>query len=184
MKLVIDKVTENDLKVINRSICDGKAEIYGVASRCKNGFPQVAVLNPVKDSSTGELNSDALDNILWLTCSAIYTKITALEQNGVSERVSQLLSSDRQMLTEMMNAHAHYYYFRKEVYRRIAGHDYSEDKIRFFDAGIGGERDVKHVNCLHSHYAHFMICQSNIVGRAIEGLVGCSCCEEGGLCRK
>jgi hypothetical protein len=180
MKFKIEKATEQDLIHIGSDICDRKGEIYGVVSRCATGFPLVVVLNPVKNSETGELNTAALDNILWITCPAIHKRISELEAGGVIERVRQLLASDRIILTEMTNAHAHYYYFRKEVYRRITGVDYTADMIQMFDSGIGGAQDPKEVDCLHVHYAHYMICKSNIVGRAIEGYVAGAECDGSG----
>ena len=184
MKLTIEKATDDDLRVIESDVCDCKGDIYGIVSRCASGFPRVVVLNPFKNTGTGELNGEALNNILWITCPAIHSRITQLEQSGVLERVRQLLASDRTMLNEMTNAHAHYYYFRKEVYRRITGQDYPEDKIRMFDSGIGGTSDAKQVDCLHVHYAHYMVCQSNIVGRAIDSLVNTDgCTTDGCRCR-
>ena len=77
MKLNIEKITDEELQKISSSVSIRKEDIYGIAARCVHGFPQVVVLNPVKDASSGELNPDALDNILWLTCPAIYSKITS-----------------------------------------------------------------------------------------------------------
>lgn len=180
MKLTIEKATEGDLSHIGSDICERKGEIYGVVSRCAGGFPQVVVFNPVKNAATGELNTAALDDILWITCPVIHRRITELERSGMAERVEQFISSDRSILNEMTNAHAHYYYFRKEVYRRITGKDYTEEMISLFESGIGGAQDPKQVNCLHVHYAHYMVCKSNIVGRAIEGYVAASACGGAG----
>ena len=177
MRLTIEKATADDLAHIGSDICERKGEIYGVVSRCASGYPQVVVFNPVKDAETGELNTAALDDILWITCPVIHSRISELEKNGVLERVRQLIASDRSIPTETGNAHAPYYDSRTEVYRQITGEDYPADKIPMFDSGIGGAQDPKQVNCLHVHYAHYMVCQSNIVGRAIEGYVAEAVCD-------
>jgi len=81
----------------------------------------------------------------------------------------------------MGDAHAHFYFLRKEVFLQVTGRDYLEPEIQYFDSGIGGIKDSRVVKCLHVHYAHYKLCSSNVVGRAVEGIIGgasfCGCEE-------
>ena len=179
MKLKFEKVTDADLPVFEKTMDIVSMPVYGVAVRCAGGFPQVVVLNPVINAESGELNYNALSNILWLTCPRIKEAVSKLEKEGAVPRMQQMLAHDRLLANDMTDAHAHYYFFRKEIYRQITGRDYAENQIHSFDSGIGGLHDVKQVKCLHSHYAHYMICPSNVVGRAVAGAVGCRECPAG-----
>ena len=185
MKLKFEKATDDDITFLEKNSCGAAVPIYGVAVRCSCGFPQVVILNPVVDAQTGDLNFKALANILWLTCPKVHTEISQLEQTGAMNRMQQMLAHDRIFANDMADAHAHYYFFRKEIFRLITGHDYYEEQIHFFDAGIGGVHDVKQVKCLHINYAHYLICSSNIVGRAVAGALNFRECPAGDCqCRK
>lgn len=181
MKLTIHSVTDEDALVLKRQIGIDNNLVFGIILRCSNGFPQVVVLNPVAEVSNGEVHKRAFENILWLTCPSLREKIDDVEDSGMRERAGELLKNDRGMASLMTDAHAHYYYFRKEIYRRASGKEYSESMIPLFDTGIGGIKDPTEVRCLHMHYAHYRLCPSNVVGRAVEKIIGkesyCGCAE-------
>lgn len=171
MKIEIEKPSDDDRAVIKKQCNDEIGDVYGIAARCPHGFPQVVVLDPVRKNSKSGYSMNALSTLIWLTCPAMKRKIAELEEQGMIKKVEYLLSRDREMETMMTDAHANFYYFRKDIFTKINGNGFSEEMIRVADSGIGGIKDVKTVKCLHLHYAHFKICPKNIVGRAVEGLI-------------
>jgi uncharacterized protein len=180
MKIKIEKADKNDFLIVKKQCSNEDFSIYGVASRCPNGFPQVVVLDPVLKEKN-EINNSSLSNLLWLTCPEMREKIYTLEKNGMVNRAQALLHKDRSLASMMGDAHAHFYFLRKEVFMQSTGRDYLEPEFRMFDSGISGIRDVRVVKCLHMHYAHYKLCSSNIVGRSVEGIIGgasyCGCEE-------
>jgi uncharacterized protein len=178
MKIEIEEATPEDIRLAHKQC--GNMQIYGVAARCPYGVPQVVVLNPILNKETNVINYAALANLVWLSCPYLHDKITELEKKGMIERAQNLLHHNRAIATMMNDAHAHFYYFRKELLRRLTGRTYAEEETPYFDAGIGGVKDFQVVKCLHLHYAHYAICPVNMVGRSVETLLegsqyaGCS----------
>jgi hypothetical protein len=183
MKLQIEKPSKRDAITLSRQCGKNMARIYGIAVRCPNGYPQVVIMNPVCTDRHNEINYDALANIVWLTCPAMKKKIEELERRGMIAKIEQMLEKSRELASKMNDAHAHFYFFRKEIFRSITGGDFSIEILPYFDTGIGGIKDVKMVKCLHIHYAHYRICQHNAIGCAVEGLIreqslcGCEECQ-------
>ncbi|MGL4368879.1 MAG: DUF501 domain-containing protein [Spirochaetota bacterium] len=185
MKMKFELPAESDIEILKKEPCGLNLPVYGIAVRCSYGHPLVVVLNPVLNKESGELNFGALSSLLWLTCPKVHAEISRMEESGVIAKVQKMLSNERTMVDGMTDAHAHYYFFRKDIYRQIMGRDYPEEQIRFFDAGIAGIKDAKQVKCLHTHYAHYLVCSENIIGRAVDGALACKECQEGEmLCRK
>ncbi len=171
MKVEIETAGDEDREVVKRQ-CDNEiGDIFGVVARCPHGFPQVVILNPVRKNTKTGFSQTALSTLIWLTCPAVRNKIAELENSGMIKRVEYMITKDRSIESMMNDAHAHFYYFRKDIFNKITGHGFTEDMVRISDSGVGGIKDVKTVKCLHLHYAHHRICPHNIVGRAVEGLM-------------
>jgi hypothetical protein len=171
MRLDIEKADKKDLDVIKKQLKTDNLFVYGIAARCIYGFPQIAVLNPIENKDKKKLNFTALINPLWLTCPYIHQKIHDIENEGGVEKIQSFIRKDRSFKDMMEDAHAHYYFFRKELYFDIAGEPYSEDLICHFNRGIGGIGDMCNIKCLHVHYAHYRFCNSNIAGLITEQLL-------------
>lgn len=62
----------------------------------------------------------------------------------------------------MAKAHAHFYFLRKSLYEKYFGTDINDDYLNILKRGVGGLQDTIHIKCLHLHYAHYRICESNI----------------------
>jgi uncharacterized protein len=171
MKIEIEPATDLDRQRAAVQI-GAENKVYGIVARCPHGAPKVLVLNPVINVEREEINYSSLANLVWLSCPFLRKIILDLENSGMVSRAQQLLHKDRAMATLMNDAHAHFYYFRKEMFRLMIGRPYRASETSHFDVGIGGIKDIRVVKCLHLHYAHFSLCPTNIVGRAVEGLIG------------
>lgn len=165
MKIKMDKVTDEDAVIIKKQLRTSSLFICGVAKRCPYGFPQIAVLNPVFEDEQKTINYSALKNPLWLTCPHLNKGIHKIEDNMAVSKIQKFIRSDRFFKTKMEDAHAHYYYFRKELFSEISGRSFEEDLVSVFNSGIGGIADVTAVKCLHMHFAHYQFCTDNIAGK-------------------
>ena len=184
----MDEISGSDIDVIRKQLGSEEAHIAGIVERCSYGYPSVVLLSPVKDpgNSRGDLRSNkkiyytAAANLLWLTCPYLNRKIHDLESDGYIRKIEELIQDDSLLEKLMYSAHAHYYFFRKEILNYFLGNITSiHDSMIFVTTGIGGIRDIRNIKCLHLHYAHYRICRNNVAGRlAYELLDGAIQCEE------
>lgn len=175
----LEKAKPSDEKIISRQLRSSRARVYAIAKRCRYGFPSVAVFNCF--NSEGKLDPGLLSTPLWLTCPYLNEKIHSFETEGYISSITYLISSDREIHGMMMDAHAHYYFFRKELYRSCSGKSPGDEIIRFMDKGIGGMTEEYGIKCLHLHYSHFHFCSYNVAGmiisKLLKGDVNCQDCR-------
>lgn len=155
----------------------------GIVYKCVHGYPAVILLHPFdydEKNDRKKINYMAVANPLWLTCPYLNRKIHDLESDGYIKKISVFLSSERNIMDTMKNAHAHYYYLRRKLYSKAFGQISSIDfSNKVLHSGIGGINDIKNLKCLHQHYSHFLICSDNVAGRVVHNLLnGINYCRE------
>lgn len=171
MNIQLNTPLNGDIEVIKKQLNTKYVNMLGIGSRCKYNFPQILILNPIKDKLKGELNHTGLANPLWLSCPYLAQKIHDLEQEGYIKKIQDFIGTDRKFKTMMEDAHAHFYFFRKQLFYNVMGKSYPEPYIKFFNRGIGGISDVRFVKCLHLHYCHFRLHDKNLIGRMTNRLL-------------
>lgn len=183
MDQILTEFDTNDLNVIKWQLNTDCVNMTGIVRKCIYGYPAIILLNPIDHGgvSTGKkLNFMALSNPLWLTCPFLNKKIHEFESFGYIKKITALIRSDRNLTELMKNAHANYYYLRKNLYAKEFGEISSiEFNNKILNSGIGGIKDIDNIKCLHQHYSHFQICDDNVAGRVIHNLLnGINYCRE------
>ncbi|MBN2436228.1 MAG: DUF501 domain-containing protein [Spirochaetes bacterium] len=164
-----DTATDEDRRVTGCQINRKNADPYGIIHRCPWNFP-VAVSQKIIDSD-GNLHYGNLSNPLWLTCPYLNYEIHELENEGMIRAVNEFILTDREAMERMQDAHAHFYYYRKHLYRHQSGGGISDSLIENFNVGIGGISDTRFIKCLHLHFAHYLVYKQNVAGKIVEELL-------------
>ena len=183
MDQILTDFDQNDLNVIKWQLNTDSVNMTGIVRKCVYGYPAIILLNPVEciaPNGKKKLNFMAISNPLWLTCPFLNKKIHEFESNGYIKKVTSLINSDRSLIELMKNAHANYYYLRRNLYSREFGEISSiEFNTKILNSGIGGIKEIDNIKCLHQHYSHFQICEDNVAGRIIHNLLnGINYCRE------
>jgi len=183
MDQILTEYDSNDLKVIKWQLNTDHVNMTGIVRKCVYGYPAIILLNPVESISQNgkkKLNFMAISNPLWLTCPFLNKKIHEFESNGYIKKITDLINTDRSLIELMKNAHANYYYLRRNLYSRDFGEISSlEFNTKIINSGIGGIKEIDNIKCLHQHYSHFQICEDNVAGRIIHNLLnGINYCRE------
>ena len=164
---------ENDSSIIKDQINRESADIARIVERCKYDYPSIVLLNAeLTDNKKDESFYKSISNLIWLTCPYLNEKIHDLESQGYISKIEEFIDNDNTLKMMMENAHASYYYFRKNVYRYFVSTVASlDDMNRIFNTGIGGIKNIENIKCLHLHYAHYRICEENVVGKIVYNLL-------------
>ena len=169
-------ITDDDIKVIKWQLNTNEVYLGTIVERCKHGYPSVILLNAGIENLNGTEKKQVLlktvSNFLWLTCPYLNKKIHDLESKGFIKKIFHFLQSKKNMQRLMKNAHAHYYYLRKGLFIDLLDNtDSYVLKNSVFATGIGGIKEIENLKCLHLHFAHFRLCDENVVGRVIYNLL-------------
>ncbi len=183
MDQILTEFDHNDLNVIKWQLNTDCVNMTGIVRKCVYGYPVIILLNPVECTEPGskkKLNFMAISNPLWLTCPFLNKKIHDFESIGYIKKITDLINSDRSLIELMKNAHASYYYLRRNLYSREFGEISSlEFNTKVLNSGIGGIKEINNIKCLHQHYSHFQICEDNVAGRIVHNLLnGINYCRE------
>ena len=183
MDQILTEFDQNDVNVIKWQLNTDNVNMTGIVRKCVYGYPSIILLNPVEcitPNGKKKLNFMAISNPLWLTCPFLNKKIHDFESIGYIKKVTNLINSDRSLIELMKNAHANYYYLRRNLYSKEFGEISSiEFNTKILNAGIGGIKEINNIKCLHQHYSHFQICEDNVAGRIIHNLLnGINYCRE------
>ena len=183
MDQILTDYDQNDISVIKWQLNTDCVNMSGIVRKCAYGYPAIILLSPAenKSNSTGKkLNFMALSNPLWLTCPYLNKKIHEFESMGYIKKITNLIRSDRTLIELMKNAHANYYFLRRNLYSMEFGEISSlEFSSKVLHAGIGGIKEIDNIKCLHQHYSHFQVCDDNITGRVVHNLLsGINYCRE------
>ncbi len=170
------KVSAEDMEAVRFQLDGQHPAILAVVKRCVYGFPSVVLLDPVPkkvDKKENNFKYTSIATPLWLTCPHLNDKIHKIESMGYIKRITDFLANDAEMMRLMKEAHTAYAFLRLMIFK-----EYFEDLLfidrnnRVFSSGIGGIADVRHLKCLHLHYAHFAVEKGNVIGRFVAILVG------------
>ncbi|MCP4137984.1 MAG: DUF501 domain-containing protein [bacterium] len=188
MNHLFEEFDENDITVITSQLNTARVSLAGIIKRCIHGFPSVILLHPVRNPEVQEgeeeLNYMAISTLIWLTCPFLNDRIHSLESKGYIDKITDLINDDRTFQSMMKDAHAHYGFLRKNIYRHFFGAVSSLDYNRIvFNTGIGGIQDIDTLKCLHLHYSHYMICKENCAGKITSKLLGGKIYCEKGNCK-
>lgn len=164
----ISTLTERDKQVLRWQLKGTTDAVAGIFEKCNFGFPQVVLLSP---EVCGAVDYQSLSNIIWLTCPYLNDAIHELENKGYIAKIEKFINTDEVLKREMLKAHAHFYFFRKSVYEKYINKEIEDEYLNVLKRGIGGLQEPIHLKCLHLHYAHYRICDSNIAGRIVYHLL-------------
>jgi hypothetical protein len=167
MSNYFDNYSPADLALIKKQLDRNEVYICGIYKRCRFGYPQIILLNPLKKNSRPEkINYEAIANLLWLTCPYLNNNIHELENAACIKKIEAIIQNDPLFKDLMLNAHAEYYFMRDFIFRKYisSASSVKEKEIELFRTGIGGIRDLSAVKCLHLHYCHYNLCKDNIAG--------------------
>lgn len=143
----------------------------GIVQRCSRDCPQVV--------ATAPLLADGQDGIFptlfWLTCPRLAGTVARLEADGWLARLQGLLDNDMEFRDALLQAHQEYAYLRRRTLGRDAYAQLREraaGRAAVIDGtGVGGSRDMRHLKCLHAHYAHYLATKANPVGRMLDAVL-------------
>ncbi len=171
MKIEYQKTTQEDENVIKRQLNAAHVRSMGIVEKCRHGYPRIILLSPMASLNNEEINYEAISNVFWLTCPYLNDRIHRIESDGLSVRISDFVHNDLMFRGIMNRAHAHFYYLRKNLFQDYFKTSLPESKMRVFNTGIGGSRDVNSLKCLHIQYCHYRVFTENITGRIISELL-------------
>ena len=155
-----EEYTPEDVNIIKWQLGCRVVNISAVVERCKYGFPQIILLNPLEsDKDALKLNYESISNIFWLTCPYLNNRIHELEDRGAIKKISDDINSDTELRLKMNDAHDNFSFLRKIIYLGT-GLSVEIDLNR----GVGGIRNIDTLKCLHIHYSHFRVCKDNVAG--------------------
>ena len=183
MDQILTDYDQNDINVIKWQLNTDCVNMAGIVKKCIYGYPAIILLSPVEyrpNSNDKKLNFMALSNPLWLTCPYLNKKIHEFESEGYIKKIAGFIRSERTLTDLMKNAHANYYFLRRNLYSTEFGVISSlEFSSKVLNAGIGGIKEIDNIKCLHQHYSHFQICDDNISGRIVYNLLnGITYCRD------
>ena len=174
-KTLIDlySVKAEDQDVIKCQIKSDNVQLAGVVERCKYGFPSIFLLCPDVNNNAETISPEqhkqniynSISNVLWLSCPYLNKQIHAIESDGAVQKIQNFIHDDRELVEQMNQAHAHYYFLRKHLYNHYHKNNMFVENCDLFNSGIGGIKDIKNIKCLHMHYAHYRLYNQNIVGQ-------------------
>ncbi len=185
MNIIFTKPSKKDLEIISKQLQlknmnIQENSIIGIAQRCVYGCPKIVVISPIYECNN---LPSFIANPIWLSCPYINEKIHKIEDNGFIKKITDFINSDRAQIDSMSDAHAHFYFFRKKIYRWAAFTNYPEEMIPLFNKGIGGLSSAVYLKCLHMHYAHYQFCSSNLAGHVTTALLNFDTVCSNGKCK-
>ncbi|HNR89362.1 MAG TPA: DUF501 domain-containing protein [Spirochaetota bacterium] len=183
MHITLQQTGASDIAVVKWQLGSDSVSIRAIIERCEYGHPRIVLLDPLGGAGPDAFNYESVANVMWLTCPYLNERIHAIESDGMVSKVAEFINQDRALVTSMSGAHAHFYFFRKNLFESLFHGSIPSDRLELFDAGIGGIRDTDHIKCLHMHFAHYRICERNIAGYVTNRLLGGKINCDGEDCR-
>ncbi len=165
-------VSAADLAVIAAQLGRAPRGVAGVARRGACGCPQVVMNAPVVAGNDGE---QLFPTLYWVSCPKLAGMLGRLEADGWLARVQDLLDNDLAFSDALARAHRRYASLRRRALGRKARHRLrarAADRAAVIDGtGVGGTRTLRHVKCLHAHYAHWLATGRDPVGAMLAPLL-------------
>jgi hypothetical protein len=164
MAITCGNFSDKDIGIIKKQLKRRAVSICEIFKRCRYGFPQIILLNPLKETGGSmQINHEAISNLMWLTCPYLNNEIHELENSAYIKKIKKIIQNDKAFKDMMTDAHANYYFFRNDLFNRNSVPVMEKDR-ELFKNGIGGMRDMTAIKCLHLHFCHYNLCRKNIAG--------------------
>jgi len=165
LKLLDNEITERDKNIIKLQLECKEVNAKKILVRCVYDYPQIIQLTPIKvTGGRPEINYGAISNIIWLTCPYLNDKIHKLESVGFIEKIESFIQNDAALKIIMDEAHVHFYFMRSNLLEQVTEHLPPKKRMRIFNKGVGGTKDISTLKCLHMHYSHFRLYNNNLAG--------------------
>lgn len=139
---------------------------WRVVSRCSYGAPTVIATAPAPGDAP-------FPTLYYLTCPHLTAGVADVESAGGCARWRSQLDVDAALVDRLRRADARY---REMRAAECGGEDPSSA------VGIGGERDILGVKCLHAHVAAFLAGIDDPIGERLIGDLEREC--DDGRCRE
>lgn len=158
-----------DEEVVARQIGRPPRGMVRVEARCRWGFPTVVAVDPVVPRRGGRGGVEPFPTRFWLTCPILVEQISRLEAGGLVGALEKEMEADPALFARVREDHARHAVERDAALdgpaREAARKDGAEEVLR--SSGIGGVRDLRHIKCLHAHYA-FHLARRGAVGAILD----------------
>lgn len=173
-----DQLNEQDKQVIIKQIGREPRGVLGVAKRCVYGHPQIIVNRPIQ--TEGE-SLHLFPTLYWLTCPYLKKVISHLEGQGMVSTIQEKVNNDPELAAVLEQNHRAHAKKRTalvpdDVLEALAKNYPNEYQV-LTESGVGGNRSLEGVKCLHTHLADFLADHENIIGSHVydmlEGKLNC-----------
>ncbi len=158
-----------DEEVVARQIGRRPRGMVRVEARCAYGYPTVVAVDPLVPRRGGKEGLEPFPTRFWLTCPILVEQISRLEASGLVGRLEGEVAQDPVLAARVQRDHARYAEERHGALDpeglKTAALEGAEGVLR--DSGIGGVRDLRHMKCLHAHYA-FHLARKGTVGGILD----------------
>jgi hypothetical protein len=165
------RASDADGACLERQLKRPPRHLAGIARRCAQGFPAVAVNYPLPQSAG---DAAFFPTLFWLSCPAAIKILSRWEDEGWIRVWQQRLKSEPALREKMDAAHAEYTRLRQELVapaeRTRLGRQNPRLARELAERGIGGLMPGWTLKCLHLHYAHYLATGHNPVGQWAQSL--------------
>ena len=163
-----------DERIVEKQIGRKPRGMLRVESRCAFGYPVAISVAPLVAHRRGKGPREPFPTLFWLTCPALVEEISRLESAGVIARLEGEMASDPALAARVEADHARYAAERFALLRGAAKREAERRGLLpvLRDTGVGGNRSVASVKCLHAHYAHHRARGGSAVGALLDGRHG------------
>lgn len=151
-----------DARVVTRQLGRSPRGRWRVVSRCSYRAPVVIATAP----AIGDI---PFPTLYYLTCPHLVAEVAAAESAGGCERWRTLLAGDETLSSRLRDADVAY----REARALEGGGDDAAAGV-----GIGGERDMFGVKCLHSHVAAYLAGIDDPIGESLMEDMARECDDE------
>lgn len=158
--------SEADRACLEKQLGRQPRQVAGIARRCAQGCPAVAVNYPLPRKA-----GDAVffPTLFWLSCPAAVKAVSRWEDAGMIRTLQERLQQEPALRKKMDAAHAEYLRLRNELVTPAQRARLGKENPRLAKSldtlGIGGLTPGWTLKCLHLHYAHYLATRRNPVGQ-------------------
>lgn len=167
MSLEYETLKPGDQTMIAEQLKRPARNLFGIASRCVSGFPEVIVTHPV---IFREEFLEIFPTLYWLSCPRLVKEVSRLEGGGAIEEIQGQILADPELKTELVEAHHRYAQKRLALVKKPildlikSQHPAQYDVL--LHSGVGGSMHPG-IKCLHAHLADYLVDRENPVGQLI-----------------
>lgn len=161
--MTIHRSAEDELSLIAAQLGRVPRPPFRVASRCVFGVP-TTIVSPSRLS-----DGTPFPDYAWLTCPWIAEHVGSLESAGAIAQWSLRMADDRTLAADVS---------RTDVAVREARAVEGGGVDSCAHVGIAGQRDPRHLKCLHAHVALSLAGIPDRIGSEVLGSIG-EACDDG-----